>query len=87
MGRPKGTNGSSWEDQLVPASQIEKMKKEQGDDYEPVTITSGSWDNDRAVAALSADGYESTYDTIKEVLRDIKEKGDEMEDEYHGCIY
>jgi len=88
MGRPEGEdNSSSWEDQLVPASQIAKMKKQRGEDYEPVSITSGSWDNDRAIAALSADGYDDDYDSIKEALRDIKKKGDEMEDEYHGCMY
>jgi|HubBroStandDraft_3_1064219.scaffolds.fasta_scaffold192108_2 hypothetical protein len=82
-GRPAECGDTSWEDQLVPRSQIEKLK--QGNNY-PLYITSGSWENDRAIHARSADGY-GDYDTIRDALRAINNKGDELIDEYHGCFY
>ena len=83
----KGDSRYHWEDQLVPKSQIKKMKTEYGAYYEPLTITSGSWDNDRAVAARCADGYSEYMYTIKDTFQTIQQKGDVLVDEYRGYIY
>lgn len=72
-----------WEDQTVPPSQVAKLKAI--GDY-PVEITSGSWENDRAIAAQPADGYD-TYDTVAEALKAIRRNKAELEDEYHGGMY
>ena len=86
LGQPKGEeDASSWEDQLVPASQIEKIKEEEGE-YDPLRITIGSYDNDRALAAKPCGDYD-TYYSIKEAMKAIKSHGDELEDEYQGYIY
>ena len=83
---------SSWIDQIVPTSQLEKMKAEWNalTPMQPVEfefrITSGSWDNDRAIGAKPADGYD-TYDTVKEAKKAIKHNGDKLEDEYQGDMY
>ena len=54
--------------------------------FEGPGVTSGSLDNDRAIHAIPADGYD-TYYTIKEAMQAIKKHGDELEDEYQGCMY
>jgi hypothetical protein len=87
---------SSWIDQLVPASQVAKMKVEHAETFKKgwcsneefggLDLTRGSWDNDRAIAACPADGYD-TYSSVKEALQAIKKQGDELEDEYNGCMY
>lgn len=101
MGCPEGfdpmeENSYSWNDQLVPASQIAKMQalhKEHfkkgwcfTEEFDGVSLSRGSWDNDRAIHAVPADGYDD-YTTVKEALQAIKKHGDEMEDEYQGCMY
>ena len=93
LGQPEGTSKDEgiitvhmWEDQLIPASQIAKIKEEEGDDYDPIQITSGSYDNDRALAARPADGYD-TYYTVREVMQAIKANNGELIDEYSGYIY
>ena len=93
---PEGlTSSSSIEDPEVPPSQINKraaQDKLDADDASwgikpaPVRITRGSWDNDRALQALSADGYDM-YSEVREAFAAVKLKGDEIVDEYHGCIY
>lgn len=92
---PADEDESSWEDQIVPPSQIAKMKanhekytKKWGvnDQFYPLQITSGSWENDRALAAMPADGYDN-YDSFKEAMTAIKDNGDIFEDEYEGYFY
>jgi len=93
---PEGLNqASSIEDPEVPPSQINKRAAHDALDAddaswgiktEPVRITRGSWDNDRALQAFSADGYE-TYLEARDAFAAVKAKGDEIVDEYHGCIY
>lgn len=99
----KGCDEYSWPDQLVPPSQAVKMKADHDDyqkkygnpindpDEEedgewPLRLSSGSWENDRAIAARPADGYDD-YDSVIDATRAIKKHGDELEDEYHGCMY
>ena len=74
-----------WPDQLVPPSQVAKLKSEDPDNL-PLHITSGSWENDRAIAALPADGYD-TYDSVREAMADIRHNKHVLTDEYHGCMY
>ena len=94
MGLPADyDDDTSWVDQIVPASQLEKMKAEwdnsrwriKNEEFE-FRITRGSWDNDRAIGARPADGYE-TYNTVKEAMKAIKRNGDKLEDEYQGDMY
>jgi hypothetical protein len=100
MGQPADYDDeSSWIDQLVPASQVEKMKVEHEkyimkwaigdakvDAFHPLQLSRGSWDNDRAIAACPADGYD-TYETVTEATRAIQKHGDVLEDEYQGYMY
>jgi hypothetical protein len=95
---PDYKNESSWIDQLVPASQLAKMKAEHEeyaqkfgeeddeDKWRGLDITRGSWENDRAIAAHTFGNY-GDYDTIKEALQAIKKNKDTLVDEYHGCMY
>lgn len=88
LGRPQGyVNKYSWEDQLVPASQIAKRKEDQGEDYYPVSLSFGSWDNDRAIAAMPIDGYAHHYSSVLALIEQINHRGDYIADEYVGCIY
>lgn len=84
-GQAHGEAGKSgWVDTLVPASQIKKQK---ADKYgSKVHLTSGSWQNDRMMAAYPADGYEN-YDALRDALKAVKAKGDEIEDTVEGDIY
>lgn len=84
--RPEDAGRTHWDDQLVPASQIAKMKADEGEAYQPVWITIGSWDNDRALAAKPADGYKQ-YSRVTDAMKAIKKRGDKLVDEFAGCIY
>lgn len=53
---------------------------------EPVQVTIGSWDNDRAIHLWASDRY-PTFDTLKQAMKNIKANNAELADEYHGCIY
>ena len=97
MGQPADyDDDTSWVDQIVPASQLSKMKADwdkdvdkpwriKGAEFE-FRISRGSWDNDRAIAAFPADSYD-TYDTVRDATRAIQKHGDVFEDEYQGCMY
>jgi hypothetical protein len=50
-----------------------------------VTVTTGSWENDRALHASVETG--KSFDTITEAMRYINGEKLELADEYHGCIY
>jgi hypothetical protein len=84
--RPADEKKSHWEDQLVPASQIVKMKADKEEHYYPLQITIGSPDNDRALAAQPADGYRQ-YFSVQRAMKEIQYRGDELVGEYYGCIY
>ena len=102
-GKPQGTdeNAYSWIDQLIPASQLAKMKAtheeyskrcllsggKNHDFFAGLYLSSGSWENDRAIAARAADGYLDDYFSTKEVMKAIKDHGDELEEEYDGYMY
>ncbi len=87
MGQPQDMEDENcWEDQLVPASQVTKLKALGDGDAYPLMITSGSWENDRAIAARCMDGYEEC-DTVAEALDDIRRNGHKLVDQYNGCMY
>lgn len=88
MGQPSNIKKGDvlWVDQLVPKSQLELMKKEYlEDDFEP-EISIGSWTNDRAILARSVRPY-GTYSSVKDVMNALRKHGDELVDEYEGCLY
>jgi len=88
-GRPEGKEDAlCWPDQCVPESQLQKMRTlfDSDEDFHLPDVTTGSLDNDRAIHAQPADGYDE-YDTIKEAMAAIKENGDKLEDEYEGYMY
>lgn len=79
-------NTLSWDDLLVPQSQLKKIL-DNSEGYHP-HLTKGSWENDRAMWACNADGYsEGYYDSVKDAMKAIKKNGHKFEDEYYGCIY
>ncbi len=85
---PSGITGI--EDPDVPSVQIQELSKvdKYGDTAYPVTITIGSWENDRAMDARSLFGYDEYYcEPMMKVFADIAKNGDEVVDEYHGMIY
>jgi hypothetical protein len=78
-GRPDGK--SSWLDPFVPATQL-ALQPEKG--Y--WNLTSGSWENDRALLLNSTGAYK-TYWSRREALAAIRRMGDTVVDEYEGFIY
>lgn len=88
MGKPKGhpENKNSWADQLVPEAQ--KALRATDGQEEDVCLTSGSWWNDRMLAALSLERYanENMW-SIRDANKAVKKHGDEVEDTIEGMIY
>ena len=84
--RPEDVGESGWDAQLVPGSIKKLMKNLYGEDE--VMITSGSWDNDRALMCpenVSIDHSKVDYGALRDSL---KEQGFEYTGEvYEGCIY
>lgn len=80
---------SGWIDTGVPAVLLEALKKESH--FEEPFVTSGSFDNDRAlIAAGSSAVIHSSLDTDdaeKEVKDWARENGFEIVDTYVGGIY
>ncbi len=85
--RPEDIGESSWVDQLMPDSVREELKAE-GCSPDDITITRGSWDNDRALLCSQdpdIDIFKLDWGAIRESL---KEQGFEYTgEEYEGCIY
>lgn len=74
------------EDPNVPQSQI-KLRSEQYDDEDIVSITSGSYENDRALQCCSVKPYKYSYDSARQALSAVKKNGDKIVDEWTGYIY
>lgn len=57
----------------------------------PVKVSSGSYENDRAMAAIFGDGEDnerSTFDSVTDALEHAKAQGWQVSrDEYHGYSY
>lgn len=79
-GMPADVTGYSWTDSQVPASQLAKM------DGRRVQLSIGSWQNDRMLAAVSADGF-SPYDNLGDALRAVHAAGGVVVDVIEGDIY
>ncbi len=71
----------SKEDEL-PTTVFQEMKKEFGDEPFGVRISSGSPDNDRALAAPG-----QRFSSMNELLQHLKEHGLEIAETYEGFIY
>lgn len=85
---PFDDNRSSGVDPNTPKWLIDKRDTEFEDEHDAdVVITIGSYDNDRALACMSIGTYDQTYFKVKDALDAVKERGDELKDEYHGLIY
>jgi hypothetical protein len=70
-----------WVDSAVPPA----VKGDLGDDEE-VGVTSGSYQNDRAMHASNVASFPD-FDSVKEAKAHAKANDIEIVDEYHGCIY
>lgn len=96
-GQPHSTD-TSWEDPFVPARQRKLIEEDcrfvLGDTLdEPdeglsgcIRITSGSYENDRALFAVPAEGHEA-YSSIEEMREAVAAAGDTILEEWHGVIY
>ena len=71
---------NQWIDTLVPDSQLAKRNGE------PVRLTTGSWWNDRMLAAECFAPYDG-YASLRDALKAVKANGDEIEDTVEGMIY
>lgn len=98
-GRPE-TGKSGWDDPFVPAYQREKIladrrenegpsdEDDEEGDRDVIRITSGSWQNDRALLAYSSERYKAeTYYSIESAMRAITNLGDAIVEEFDGYIY
>lgn len=85
--RPEDIGESSWEDQLIPDSVRLQLTADGWTDNDR-RITSGSWDNDRALMCPQDPGiniFELDHGAIRESL---KRQGFEYTgEEYEGGIY
>jgi hypothetical protein len=75
--------GNAWIDSRVPEYQ---QKKREEDGLGSLELTTGSWWNDRMLAAYSIHGYKE-YSSLRDALKAVKAKGDEIEDTTEGMIY
>jgi len=90
---PSETGEASVRDIIPP--RIEEIMRafwrndigEEMDDTD-LSVSSGSWDNDRALMVVSTvEGYEAQYSSLKDALDDIKTQGDTVVDTWEGLIY
>jgi len=84
---PRYINKCTWIDSQMPQSQKDKLRAIDGN--ENVIITSGSWENDRALQACNANGYEDIWpDSVGHAVKIIGWRDDSLQEEsYEGCIY
>ncbi len=84
-------NDACWIDQLAPQQVQDYQKEECGDDdYEGITVSSGSMENDRALLAgpIKIDGKRLGVCFDRKELRDACQRYNlEIIDEYNGFIY
>ena len=88
MGKLPNADERCWEDQLVPQFIKDNWHKEYSEPYQPIEITSGTWQNDRAFYAISPDGLD--YDKIdwQDLRNSLKLQGFDLDKEiYEGQIY
>lgn len=90
MGKP-GSHppmNNEWVDTLVPESQKKLMRADKDIKSDEVRLTSGSWWNDRMLAALSLPRYQNeNLWSIRDANKAVKKHGDEVEDTIEGMIY
>jgi hypothetical protein len=74
--RPEDKKKSSWEDTIAPERAIKENE-------EPIYLTRGSWDNDRALQCP----IEESFSDITSLMKYCKQHHITIVDEYKGCIY
>ena len=80
----RGSTGGA--DPSIPANVKARLDPIDGDVY----ITSGSWENDRAIRAPTAlfNGQPTPmFFSVKEMNRFVRDNDIEIVEEYDGCIY
>lgn len=85
-GKPS-EDATYWDDPNVPSAVVERRKVAGLE--EPIEITSGSWENDRALQcpAIIIDGNEMLFWSVADAIKAAKEHGMDIEKSYEGCIY
>lgn len=84
--------GFAWDDMAIPDDVLEAWKaSERGldaaeDGEDRPRLTSGSWQNDRAITAPPLEGYE-TYWSVAEAMEAISGNGDQLGGTYEGALY
>jgi hypothetical protein len=74
----------SWIDSIAPEWQTTKAAEEDAD----ITVTSGSYQNDRALISFSLPGYDCYYRSVGEAISAVEKNGDTLGKEtYEGYIY
>jgi hypothetical protein len=85
--RPQDVGESCWEDRLMPAS-IKTLLTNEGWTTNNMKITSGSWDNDRALMCLENVSVDWSKLDLGSMRDSLKQQGFEYTGEiYEGCIY
>lgn len=64
------------------------VKEARTDGHDETYVTTGSYENDRALAiASTVQGYEPSYGSFKEMFYRITARGDALINTYEGAIY
>ena len=83
---PSDAGESSWEDQIVPDAVRQEIKKEYGG--EEIMVTSGSWENDRAIMCPENVSIDHAKLDRGELRASLAAQGFEYTGEvYEGCLY
>lgn len=83
---PRDSN--SYYDETAPQEQVDALHDEDPEQETSVYITTGSWENDRALAARTILRYAgASYDSMADAIEEIRKKGDRLVDTFSGCIY
>lgn len=90
-GRPEGNTEHTWKDQTVSPTLLKQIRKymgisqadiDSGDEEDGVCLSSGSWENDRALQAPC-----TMFDSLRELVQWTKKHRHKIIDTYEGCIY
>jgi len=85
--RPTFVNHSAREMETLPASVREAL--EEDEHFDGVFVTSGTCENDRAIAApgVKLGGVRASFGSTMRLLAFVRANDIDIVDEYHGCIY
>lgn len=80
--RPEDVGKSGWIDQSVPESVRERLPKGERE----VHLSSGSFENDRALVATTLRGVK-TFTSVRGAMAYVRHENLNIVDEYEGYIY